>query len=97
MRPSTALPSPSSTSPKTTRAPSRVNISASTAPMPRAPPLISATLPASLVPIAFLLSTAASGGPRDGLIVAVHRDDVRAYVNRGCRVLAALEHRPLGQ
>src|SRR5207248_6249351 len=45
---STCLPSSSSTSPKTTAAPSRTNNRASVAPCPRAPPLISATLPASL-------------------------------------------------
>src|SRR5512145_2100867 len=37
-------------SPNTTRAPSRVNVSASAAPCPRAPPLMSATLPASRPP-----------------------------------------------
>src|SRR2546428_4973704 len=46
---STARPSASSTSPMTTCAPSRANIFASAAPMPRAPPLISATFPASLM------------------------------------------------
>src|SRR5437879_1530007 len=46
---STARPSASSTSPMTTCAPSRANILASAAPMPRAPPLISATFPASLM------------------------------------------------
>src|SRR5262249_14901592 len=42
------LPSSSSPSPTTTAAPSWTNSCASTAPCPRAPPLISATLPASL-------------------------------------------------
>src|SRR5438132_4790331 len=44
---STFWPSASLTSPKTTFAPSRTNVSASAAPCPRAPPLISATLPSS--------------------------------------------------
>ena len=48
MSDSTFLPSSSSTSPNTTAAPSCVNNCASTAPCPRAPPLIRATLPASL-------------------------------------------------
>src|SRR6266540_1367166 len=47
MEASTFLPSASRMSPKTTRAPSRANVSASAAPCPRAPPLISATLPSS--------------------------------------------------
>src|SRR5262245_18045483 len=47
MASSTCLPSASSTSPNTTLAPSRTNRSASAAPWPRAPPLISATLPSS--------------------------------------------------
>src|SRR5262245_10855682 len=47
---STCLPSASRTSPITTFAPSFANSRASTAPIPRAPPLISATLPASLIP-----------------------------------------------
>ena len=42
-------PSSSSTSPITTFAPSCANILASVAPMPLAPPLISATLPSSLI------------------------------------------------
>src|SRR5882724_1167564 len=46
---STARPSASSTSAMTTCAPSRANILASAAPMPRAAPLISATFPASLM------------------------------------------------
>src|SRR5262245_60143270 len=41
------LPSASRTSPNTTLAPSRVNRIASAAPCPRAPPLMSATLPSS--------------------------------------------------
>ena len=41
------LPSSSRMSPKTTLAPSRANVSASAAPCPRAPPLISATFPSS--------------------------------------------------
>src|SRR5262245_32397396 len=44
---STFLPSSSSTSPSTTAAPSRTNMRPSVAPWPRAPPLISATLPSS--------------------------------------------------
>src|SRR5262252_8346681 len=48
---STRRPSSSSTSPKTTWAPSRANSFASAAPCPRAPPLISATFLSSL-PIA---------------------------------------------
>src|SRR5436309_2179392 len=47
MAASTFLPSASRMSPKTTFAPSRTNVSASAAPWPRAPPLISATLPSS--------------------------------------------------
>src|SRR5262245_15590009 len=45
----TACPSASRMSPMTTRAPSRANSRASLAPMPRAPPLMSATFPASLM------------------------------------------------
>src|SRR4029453_18544870 len=45
-RAGTERPSSSRTSPMTTRAPSRVKRWASAAPMPRAPPLMSATLPA---------------------------------------------------
>src|SRR2546422_7391881 len=45
---STFLPSSSRMSPNTTAAPSRTNSWVSAAPCPRAPPLISATLPASL-------------------------------------------------
>src|SRR6185369_5820783 len=44
---STFWPSVSRMSPKTTLAPSRANVSASAAPCPRAPPLISATFPSS--------------------------------------------------
>src|ERR687892_1678465 len=47
MMASTFCPSASRMSPKTTVAPSRTNVSASAAPCPRAPPLISATLPSS--------------------------------------------------
>src|SRR5713226_1050296 len=47
MEASTFLPSASRMSPKTTFAPSRANVSASAAPCPRAPPLISATFPSS--------------------------------------------------
>src|SRR5678816_2300156 len=43
MASATCLPSASSTSPSTTRAPSRANRRPSAAPMPRAPPLIRAT------------------------------------------------------
>src|SRR5437870_10146966 len=50
----TFLPSSSRTSPSTTAAPSRENMRPSTAPWPRAPPLISATFPSSR-PIACLL------------------------------------------
>src|SRR5215470_3434342 len=53
MATSTFCPSTSRTSPKTTFAPSLANVSASAAPCPRAPPLISATLPSSL-PMAVL-------------------------------------------
>src|SRR6266850_1491654 len=45
---STFLPSASRMSPKTTFAPSLANVSASAAPCPRAPPLMSATFPSSL-------------------------------------------------
>src|SRR3989442_11815595 len=48
-------------SPNTTFAPSWVNILASTAPCPRAPPLISATLPASRV-ISFSLGKSLQQG-----------------------------------
>src|SRR6266853_317500 len=51
MAPSTFLPSSSRMAPNTTRAPSRAKVSASAAPCPLAPPLISATFPSSL-PIA---------------------------------------------
>src|SRR2546425_3281461 len=47
MEASTFLPSASRMSPNTTFAPSRANVSASAAPCPRAPPLISATFPYS--------------------------------------------------
>src|SRR4029450_8241993 len=50
MAASTCCPSASRMSPKTTFAPSFVNVSASAAPWPRAPPLINATLPASRPP-----------------------------------------------
>ena len=46
---STLRPSSSSTSPNATFAPSRANSRASAAPIPRAPPLTNATLPASLM------------------------------------------------
>ena len=49
MSASTPRPSASRTSPMTTCAPSRANINASAAPIPRAAPLINATLPASLM------------------------------------------------
>src|SRR5689334_16479682 len=49
MASATCLPSASSTSPSTTRAPSRAKRRPSAAPMPRAPPLISATFPPSLI------------------------------------------------
>src|SRR5262245_52468462 len=52
---STFLPSSSSTSPSTTAAPSRTNMRPSVAPWPRAPPLISATLPSSRPMIGLLL------------------------------------------
>ena len=45
----TFMPSSSSRSPITTFAPSRANMRASAAPMPREPPLIIATLPSSLI------------------------------------------------
>src|SRR3989442_5042194 len=47
MAASTFWPSASRMSPKTTLAPSLANVSASAAPCPRAPPLISATFPSS--------------------------------------------------
>src|SRR5215831_19404949 len=48
MSASTCFPCASRTSPKTTLAPSRAHNFASAAPCPRAPPLMSATLPSSL-------------------------------------------------
>src|ERR687887_1790530 len=55
---STCLPASSRRSPTTTFAPSRAKSWASTAPWPRAPPLISATFPSSLPMAPFLLLTA---------------------------------------
>src|SRR5262249_15066892 len=49
MSASTCRPSASRTSPSTTLAPSWANRRASTAPMPRAPPLIKATFPANRI------------------------------------------------
>src|SRR5580765_8100328 len=63
MAASTRLPSASRMSPKTTFAPSWVNSSASAAPWPRAPPLISATFPSSF-PIAISLLQALAPSAR---------------------------------
>ena len=54
MAASTFWPSASRMSPKTTLAPSRAKVSASAAPCPRAPPLISATFPSSF-PMVFAM------------------------------------------
>ena len=64
MAASTFLPSSSRMSPKTTRAPSLTKVSASAAPCPRAPPLISATLPSSFpmtVSLLWFLQRAGAG------------------------------------
>ena len=61
MSASTAWPSATRMSPMTTRAPSRANRRASAAPIPRAPPLISATFPASLMVASF--ERRATAGP----------------------------------
>src|SRR5215470_6546874 len=77
------LPSASRMSPTTTRAPSRAKRIASEAPMPRAPPLISATLPASLVMLLLLgaeeaVARVAQTGHDVAVVVqmAVHRRGV---------------------
>src|SRR6266700_6499815 len=64
MAASTRLPSASRMSPKTTFAPSRVKSSASAAPWPRAPPLISATFPSSFPITLSLLQARAPSGRR---------------------------------
>src|SRR5918996_6025030 len=66
---STFCPSASRMSPKTTFAPSRANVSASAAPCPRAPPLISATLPSNL-PIVLSCSSSPWSWPAAARCVA---------------------------
>src|SRR5215831_18717778 len=60
---STCFPASSRRSPSTTFAPSRAKSWASTAPWPRAPPLISATFPSSLPMAPFLLLPALAPCP----------------------------------
>src|SRR5688572_15802247 len=96
---STSWPSASRMSPKTTLAPSRAKVSASAAPCPRAPPLISATFPSSL-PMVFFLSLSRwlplAAGPI-GRELPLARE-VDGLAEDPCQLLGCVEsHRVLGR
>src|SRR6266545_2729165 len=90
MAASTFLPSASRMSPNTTFAPSRANVSASAAPCPRAPPLISATFPSS-----FPISVSLFGRPSEAGRPRWMPDEPQVQPERhhlGLRLALAVEH-----